>query len=103
MSRQPKNAKTEPVVEATEPVVEPVAAEPTEPVAAPAQAPQRTSVQRVVYKQIEGRASVGQFLTVIVMEDQTVTLELDVPKEVAADVAAALVALESPLYVIQPV
>jgi len=64
-------------------------------------APQRTSVQRVVFTQIEGAPKVGRFLTMTVLDDQTVTLELDVPTEVAADVAAALSALESPLYIIQ--
>lgn len=87
-------------VAAAEPIEAPKPVEVPQPVAA--QTPQRTSVQRVVFHQVKGMAAVGQFLTVIVMGNQTVILELDQPKEVAADVAAALIALESPLYVIQP-
>lgn len=67
-----------------------------------AQPATRTGVQHVVYKAVDGgRPVTGRFLTVTVLGDQTVTLEVDVPKEVVADVAAALVDLESPHYVIE--
>lgn len=81
---KPKKAKSEPEAPAVE--------------AQPRAASKQTT--SVVYRSIEGAAFAGQFLTVTVLDD-TVTLKLDEPKEVAADVAAALTAIESDLYVIE--
>lgn len=80
---------------------EPVVAADAEATPAPKKAAARTGVQSVVYKAVPDQPYAGRFLTVTVLDDQTVTLEVDVPKEVVADVAAALVDLESPSYVIE--
>lgn len=70
--------------------------------AAPAEAQVAASKQttRIVYRNIEDTPFVGQYLTVTAL-DETVTLKLDEPQEVAADVAAALLDIESDLYVIE--
>lgn len=81
---------------------EPVVAADVEATSVPKKAAARTGVQSVVYKAVEHQPFVGRYLTVTVLGDQTVTLEVNVPQEVVADVAAALVDLESPHYVIEP-
>lgn len=81
---KPKKAKPEPEAPAVE--------------AQPRAASKQTA--SVVYRDVEGAAFAGQYLTVTVL-DETVTLKLDQPQEVAADVAAALLEIESDLYVIE--
>ena len=80
-------------------VVEDVVVAPT--VAEVAETPQRTAVKRVVFRQAP-IPTTGQFLTKTVL-GQTVTLEVDVPRELATDVADALIALESKHFTVEPI
>ena len=91
--------KAAPAVEAEAdptPVVEeakPVAAEPKS----------KSSSTAVVYRSTNDGSYVGRFLTVTVLDNVTVTLEENVPSELDAKVASALLELNSDLYVIQTV
>ena len=75
--------------------------EETKPVAAEPKSKPSGSV--VVYRSPRGGSFVGRFLTVTVLDDITVTLEQNVPSELDAKVAAALLDLQSDLYVIETV
>jgi hypothetical protein len=102
-TRKKAAAPKEPIAEApVEPVVESTPEAPAAAVVeAPAKRSNRTSVKSVVFHQVKTASSMGEFLTVTVLGDQTVTLKLDTPMEVATDVADALMSIESPYYVIQ--
>lgn len=75
--------------------------EETKPMAA--QPKSKSSSTAVVYRSPRGRSFVGRYLTLTVLDNLTVTLEENVPSEVDAQVASALLELNSDLYVIQTV